>query len=227
MQSQENGAWLSLYPSYKEIVEMQQRQDKLDFLLFIIDNIRWNFLARFFISYTFMSKYVNKVDDVPVSSDIRSESVISSLNASSPFYRDVQPIEMLLQWKDGYVIATNRFIGVTIWDAFAIVANTLLMLERAWLTWGRLSKKLVNTKAQMQLDKYEEGSAEYILIKSILDRSRNVLSAVWAFNKINKVTKRLERLENKRKLDRERDRKREEARKRKLLKLIALKSEST
>ncbi|XP_075240668.1 uncharacterized protein LOC142336057 isoform X2 [Convolutriloba macropyga] len=157
LSASENGAWVAIHPSFEEISERVKTQDRLSFLLYAINDIRWTFAARFFKSFHFMSRYENKLEDVLQESEIRGETVLSRLNSSSPFLRDFQPIEILLQWKDGFIISSNRFIGVTIWDAFAVVANTLLMLERAWLTWGRLSKKLVNTKAQMYLDKYEVG----------------------------------------------------------------------
>ncbi|XP_063713895.1 uncharacterized protein LOC134841788 [Symsagittifera roscoffensis] len=219
----ERGAWVAMHPSFSEVAALLESSEKLDFLLFAIETLRWTFAARFSKSIHFISRYDAKVEGVLQESQIKAESVLSRLNESSPFLLDFRPIEVLLQWKDGYVITNNKFIGVTVWDAFAIVANTLLMLERAWLTWGRLSKKLVNTKAQIYLEKYKEGSPEYKLIKSILERSSNVLSALWAFNKIKKVTRNIERLANKRKLVEDQERKREEKRKRRMMTKIALK----
>ena len=76
---------------------------------------------------------------------IRQEVSMSKINMSDPKQSDYRPVEVYYSWKDGYQIEGNKFIAVTVWDAFSFIAATLLMLERAWLTWGRLMNKVVCT----------------------------------------------------------------------------------
>ena len=88
---------------------------------------------------------------------IRQELTTSMLNKSDPTQSDYRPVEVYYSWKDGYVIEGNTFVAVTIWDAFSVIAATLLMLERAWLTWGRLMNKLVEANAKRVMKQYEVG----------------------------------------------------------------------
>ena len=216
---------MAISPNYYEQKKRLKQVHELTYLLEVVEGLRWNFAARFFKTFNFLTRSDTKISDVLVESSIRTENIISPLNVSSPLVKDFQPIELLFQWKDGYIIMNNKFIGVTIWDAFAIVANMILMLERAWLTWGRLCAKLVRTRAQFYLDQYEENSPEWKLVKSILDRNGNLISAAWAIRKMNKVALRLERLQVKRKLEKESQARKAEHRRRKYLKYSILRGD--
>ena len=105
---------------------------------------------------------------------IRQELTTSMLNKSDPTQSDYRPVEVYYSWKDGYVIEGNTFVAVTIWDAFSVIAATLLMLERAWLTWGRLMNKLVEANAKRVMKQYEVGAfkaCELITLKVSNHRS--------------------------------------------------------
>ena len=143
-------------------------------------------------------------EGIKQSSSIRAETTISKINESDPGTFDYRPVEMLFQWKDGYIVEGDRFISVTVWDAFAVVASILLMLDRAYTTWGRVVNKVVKTKSEMHKQRYSPDSAEYKLLKTIEERCTNLFTSLVALSKMRRVEIRLKRLDHKRKLEEER-----------------------
>ena len=154
---------------------------------------------------------------------IRQELTTAKLNQSDPSQLDYRPVEVYYSWKDGYVIEGNTFVAVTIWDAFSVIAATLLMLERAWLTWGRLMNKLVEANAKRVMKQYEVGSPEWLLFQKLMSEGGNLIESMMTLRRLKEEEKRQARLAYRRALEIKRRRHKDEKFKMKLERMKAIK----
>ena len=130
-----------------------------------------------------ITSQVMKENGVTTEIEIRVESTMSRLNDTNPVTRDYRPVEIFYQWKDDYMIVSDKFLAVTVFDVFGIVASILLMLERAYLTWKRVLQSVVTAKSKIYLRRYELGSREYMLVKSILNQCTNLFTIMMAIRR--------------------------------------------
>ena len=192
----DNGVFSAIHPSYDQLLASYFNNSSsvdLMFLRDIIANLRWDMKPRNFRSFNIMTTQVTKEQGVTSEIEIRIESTMARLNLSNSITRDYQPTEIFYQWKDGYMIVSDKFLAVSIFDIFGIIASILLMLERAYLTWKRVLASWVHAKSKIYLDRYVEGSRESVLVQSILDGCTNLVSVVVALSKINSIAAKLDR----------------------------------
>ncbi|XP_075253659.1 uncharacterized protein LOC142345480 [Convolutriloba macropyga] len=221
--STETGVWATLHHNYDQLIHKFNSMDKFSFLGYIVGEFRWAFLAREFRSFNFMTKTEYKIDGTPDDISIRQEVSMSKINMSDPKQSDYRPVEVYYSWKDGYQIEGNKFIAVTVWDAFSFIAATLLMLERAWLTWGRLMNKVVDANAKRVMKKYEVGSPEWIIFQKMMHEGGNLLQSMMVLRRLKEEEKRQARLAYKRALAAKRQKEKEDKFRIKLERMKALK----
>ena len=145
-----------------------------------------------------MTESVMKVEGVIRGVDIRTETYISRVNISESLKADFRPVEVVYSWKDGYLRESDRFYSATIWDIFAIVAGIILMLERAWITWGKVVQKYLDGKSKISMMKFQENSLEWKMLAKVRQSGGNLFTSMVALNRLNKLFNRLNRMKQKR-----------------------------
>ncbi|XP_075264904.1 uncharacterized protein LOC142357077 [Convolutriloba macropyga] len=224
LQSKEAGLWVAEHPNFNELSQIMRKTNKFQFLLDLVQTLKWKMYSRGFRAHTLLTQFKAKIEGVTKEMALSAETVMTRVNISKSLNYDYRPVEVVYSWKDGYLQEMNRYISVSVWDTFAIIAGIILMLDRAWSTWGRVVQKFLAAKTEVYMMKYEKDSSEYAMLQAVKNSGTNLLTSTIALKRLDNTFTRISRMDQKRTLLEQRTNEKIERKINKIKKKMAIRS---